>query len=428
MILKSLEPAVNDQEYGEIYPRYSGQSLANVPHTITQTLCHRSWGTPVDEHLYGGRVDMKGIKKVVLLLLDGFGYQMWLDADSQPGFFRDMSRKGTVIPITSVFPSTTAAAVTTMSTGLTPMEHGLPEWVLYLHELGLTINTLPFTKHDSQKRVSLKDEGANPRVLFRGNTIYSRMSRYGVESYSLINRMIMNSEYTKLIRQGSSIRSFVYVSDGAIKLRELARTARPVSYIHMYMDTIDSVTHMYGPFTEESRATISSMSSVLKSQFLDMVDWPDANDTLVIVTADHGHTTIDPSKVVYLNGDRELMGMLATDRGRRIPPTGSPRGIFMHINKSSIDRAYAYLQKNYSGIARTVLTSDAIRMGLFGRGRPSKAFVRRTGDILLLPKDGEAIWYEHVKGRKEKAIGVHGGMTKNEMLVPLAMARLSDLA
>ena len=427
MILKSLEPEVDDHEYGEIYPRYGGQSLANVPHTIAEVLGAKGNGMPIDRRLYGGRVDLEGIRKVVLILLDGLGYTMWLDAQGQRGFFRDMSRKGTVMPITSVFPSTTAAAVTTMSTGLTPVEHGLPEWVLYLHELGLTINTLPFTKLESDRRVSLKDEGADPRILFRGNTLYNDLARQGIESYSLINRALMNSEYTKLIRKGSSVRPFVYATDGAIKLRELARTARKGSYVNMYIDTIDSVTHAYGPFTEESRATIASISSTLKSQFLDMVDWADTEDTLVMVTADHGHTAIDPKKVVYLDGDMELLGFLATDRGRRIPPTGSPRGVFMHIRRSCIDSAYSHLQKNYSDIARVIRTSDAIRMGLFGSGRPSRAFLRRAGDMLLLPMEGKAIWYEHVKGRKERAIGVHGGMTRNEMLVPLGMARLSSL-
>ena len=75
-------------------------------------------------------------KKVVLFLIDGFGYKQWLNYADKYEFLKRFTKKGVVTPITTVFPSTTAAALTTINSGLTPQEHGLPEWWVYFDEIG----------------------------------------------------------------------------------------------------------------------------------------------------------------------------------------------------------------------------------------------------------------------------------------------------
>ncbi|MDE1859559.1 MAG: alkaline phosphatase family protein, partial [Candidatus Micrarchaeota archaeon] len=423
MILENFEPKLDNKEYGEVYPRYNGQSLANVPHTLMKLLGAKTNGIPINEKYYA-KLDASGIKKVAFILLDGFGYKMWMDSWKNPGFFNTMSKKGIVLPITSVFPSTTASAVTTANTGLTPIQHGLPEWQIYFHEIKMIINTLPFTPYYPQLTQSLTDKGIKSSILYNGKTIYEQLARQGVSCTSITNRVIANGLYTKIIKKGSKQASFVKPTDGVLKLKHIIESERKRAYVQLYIDNIDASTHAYGPFSEESRAEINSISNIFEKQLLEKIGKRAAEETLVVVTSDHGHSRINPSSMVYLNNDRKLTELLAIDGGKKILPTGSPRDVFLHIKKGQIETAVSYLQDRFSKVDDVMTTTQAIEMGLYGMGKPNKKFMDRVGDVLILPKEGESIWYEHIKGKKYKLIGVHGGLTKNEMLTPLAMARL----
>ncbi len=259
---------LEDPRYNEIYPRYDGQSLSNVPATVMHALDARTRRTGIDKRFYNRHIDLDGVNKVALIVLDGLGYTLWMDHNRKGGFFNAISHKGFLMPITSVFPSTTAAAITTVNTGLTPLEHGLPEWVVYMREIGMIINTLPFTAFMSESRVDLQDKGIDPRILYNGRTVYEQLADQGIKSATLTHRALVNSAYTGIIKKGSDILGYVYPSDAAMKLRRLIESDEK-SYINLYMENIDTSTHAYGPFTEESRAEIDSVSQALKMQLLD---------------------------------------------------------------------------------------------------------------------------------------------------------------
>ena len=425
MILKKLEPAANDD--GEIFPLYAGQSLANVPHTIAKLLGVKPYGIPISDELFGGRIDTKGIKNIVLLLFDGLGYNMWLDA-KQSGLIKNISNRGIVLPITSIFPSTTAAAITTINTGLSPAEHGLPEWILYMKELGMLIETLPFAAITKKGKRSLSKSDTNPNILYKGKTIYQAFARHGIESFTLSNRSIINSIYTKLMKSGSTSIPFVGVSDSAIRLRQLLeKGGTHRKYVHLYLENIDAVSHSYGPFSEESRAEIKSVSDAFYYNLVEKANKKMADETLVIITADHGHTKVDTKMVHFIDDDKKLKGFLANGQKGKILPTGSPRNVFLHIKEGQLDSAYEYLSGKFADTARVMLSSEAVDMGLFGNSKPSRRLLDRIGNMIIFPNDGKALFYPYSNDRKLEYVGLHGGLSRNEMLIPLGMARLSSL-
>lgn len=412
---------------GFVYPQYDGRSIANIPATIEGLLGAKPEGMQIDSSIYKDIVGNERFEKVVLLIVDGFGYRMWRESNGSKGFFSKVAEKGVLAPITSVFPSTTAASITTLSTGLTPQEHALPEWVVYFDEVRTTINTLPFAPVD-EKDGNLISRGGKPEMLYNGRTIYQRLESQGISSFTFTQRSITDSTYNNIIKRGSAPVSYLKPSDAAIRLRKTLENAKGRSYLNFYIDTIDSMTHLYGPSTEESNAEIANVSTVLQRNFLDKLDKSTAKDTLVMVTADHGHIGIEPDKITYLNEDRKLMGMLDRNSDNAmIPPTGSPRDVFLHIKEERLDEAVEYLSGRLGKAAKIMRVDDAMKEGLFGRGNVDRRFSARIGNLMLLPYGNNAIWYEHVPGQKFKLIGVHGGMSANEMLSPLGIARLSDL-
>ncbi len=423
MILRDVErEVIKADANGFVLPRYDGFSLYNVPHTATNILGGKPAGRILDASI-GNRLDTHGIKKVAILLVDGFGYDMFVKSMGYASFFRKISEKGIIAPITSGFPSTTAASITTMNTGLTPPEHGLLEWVLYFKEIGKTINTLPFTSMDN---VPLRGKHS-PEILYSGKTLYEHLNKEGINAYSIIDRQLDKSEYNNLFSKAKKGITHVKNSDLAIRLRDALEGEKGKGYFYAYISSVDTSTHAHGPHTEESEAEILSVSHSIEDGLLAKLKQETAEETLLMITADHGHTLLDPKKTIYLNRYRSLDALYARDsNGTAIPPVGSPRDVFLHIRAGKLQEAADFLSKKLEDTAEVLKIDEAIEKGIFG-DQTSKAFSERAGNLIILPFGGKSVWYEHVHGKKHEMIGMHGGLSKEEMLIPLAAVRLSEL-
>ena len=121
--------------------------------------------------IYKDFIEINSSEKIVLFLIDGLGYRQWLNyCKNDCGFFNLAAKRGVSIPLTTIFPSTTASAITTINTGLTPQEHGLPEWLVYFKEIDMIIKTLPFAPIDEKNKDKLLRMKIKPDLLFRGKT------------------------------------------------------------------------------------------------------------------------------------------------------------------------------------------------------------------------------------------------------------------
>jgi len=217
-----------------------------------------------------GNVETSGADNVILLLCDGLGYNEWT-RQSGRGFIGSISAKGSVRPITTVFPSTTAAALTTVSTGLTPQEHGLPEWYVYMDEVGDTIATLPFARVGDRGRDTLEGE-LNPKALFSGKTIFQKLRDEGIVSTSLTNRTLAYTAYSTVSRVGSEVLPYSTASDFTVSLRRLVERSRGKNFFYAYWSLVDTIEHIYGPKTDESEVEASLISHAFREGFLSKLD------------------------------------------------------------------------------------------------------------------------------------------------------------
>jgi plasmid stabilization system protein ParE len=108
-------------------------------------------------------------------------------------------------------------------------------------------------------------------------------------------------------------------------------------------------------------------------------------------------------------------------------PTGSPRDVFLHIEPDRLEEIHDYLVQELGDQAYILKVTDAIEMNLFGGGQTHNSFHDRIGNLLILPRGNHTIWFEHVKGEKFSLKGHHGGLHKEEMLIPFAAANLANL-
>lgn len=414
-----------EPEEGSVRPRYDADCVSNVPSTILSILGVEDGRTRLPRKALG-EVDTSGVENVVLFALDGLGWSEW-GRQTGSGFFGEMNSKGHAVPITTVFPSTTSAALTTLVTGLTPQEHGLIEWFLYLKEAGMVIQTLPFSPVGARGSDTLLSK-VNPRILFHGETIFARLKREGVQSHSYLSRYISRSAYSRLAHAASSVHGNNSLSDLAVMLRRTLESGRQPSFHYVYWSSIDTLEHVYGPEGEESYLEAAGVSYALKAGLLDKLGRDTASKTLLIVTADHGHVYSPMEDAAWLNEHKRLARSLARGpNGKKVLPWGSPRDVYLRVQDDRVDEIYGYLSDELEGTASVVKTEDAVASGLFGRGEPSAAFPERVGNIMVLPKGTKSVWYRYPRVEPPSLVGQHGGMHRDEMTVPLAVARASSV-
>jgi predicted AlkP superfamily pyrophosphatase or phosphodiesterase len=427
MILKEIENIIQKQKgEGEfVYPFYEKYCFSSIPSTVLKFFNIKSKRDPLPAELYK---KIENPNKVVVFLIDGLGYNQWLKYSKEYWLFDVLNQKGLVSPITTVFPSTTAATLTTINSGLTPQEHALPEWVVYFKEINMIINTLPFTQLDKKGQDRLLEMGINPKILYSGSTIYQTLKKEGVESFAFINESYAYSCYSKLVHKGSTILPFINSSDLVVRLRKALEKEKGPDYFYVYVGDLDSIEHKYGPHTEEYRAELSLLSFLLKKELLEKIDRKVAKEILFIITADHGQKNVSPKETVYLNKYKKLVNAFQRGKKKPILPTGSPRDVFLHIKPDKLENIFNLLSHKLKEKAKVMKTQEAIEKGLFGLGKPKKEFIERAGNLLILPYKNNTIWYEYSKGKKFDLLGHHGGLSKDEMLVPFGIAMLSDLA
>ncbi len=424
-IMDKIEKDKGDSNF--IYPYYKKYCFSNIPSTILEFFHIKKKRKNLLSKIINDNLAIEDVSKVVFFLFDGLGYNLWREYLEKFDFFYNFNKKGIVMPLTSVFPSTTAATLTTINSGLTPQEHGLPEWVTYFKEIDMIVNTLPFSPLGGNGRDDLLKIGISPKILFKGETIYQILEKSGVRSFSFINESYANSAYSRLVHRGSIKVPFNFPRDLAVKLRRSIKEEDGPTYSYVYLDDVDYAGHKYGPHTEEFIDEISSFSNFFK-KFLDGMDQETAKETIILIAADHGILNVSPNQTIYLNKFQELVDSFQiSEIGNIIHPTGSPRDIFLHIREDKLEKMFDFLSKKFKDKAQILRTEEAIKMNLFGTGEPIEEFYDRIGNLLILPYGNNTIWYEHIEGKKFEALGHHGGLSREEMLIPFAIANLSDL-
>lgn len=429
-ISKEVEKEIiKSKKKGEfIYPFYEKYCFSNIPSTIMKLFGIKSKRPVLPSKLYKDKIGIKDSEKIILLLIDGFGYTQWLKYFRKYKFLDNFTKNGQVSPITTIFPSTTAAAITTINSGLTPQEHALPEWVVYFKEIDMIINTLPFTPLNNKILDRLLDLGVDSKILFNGKNIYQILKEKGIKSFSFISKSYVNSAYSNLVYKGSKRISIENISDLTTKLRNILKKEKGPAYFYVYVGDLDTISHKYGPHTKKYHKELSSISISFQKEFLEKMNRNSLKGITMIITGDHGHIKIEPKKTIYLNKYRNITDNLQkSKKGKLIQPTGSPRDVFLHVEPEKLEITKEFLSNKLKGKAKVIKTKDAVNANLFGIGKSNKKFYDRIGNLLILPYKNKTIWYKHSKDEKFDLLGFHGGLNKEEMLVPFAIAKLSDL-
>lgn len=402
----------NEFTPGTIRPDYQDYNFANVTPTVASVLgvdCGRQ--LPAD-----ALGSYRDVSNVLVVIIDGVRYDRWLETEA-PLFQRARSR-GLVTPLTSVYPSETAAAMTTYHTGRQPVQHGLLGWEQYFEAVGEQVEPL---KSRTVDRRSLEAEiEAGTLDSFAGGTIHSELKAADVGSAVVQPEGTLTHAFAAERHQNATSVPFGNPGEGAVEATN-ALESPDHSFVSLYYTEVDSVSHVRGTQTTHYEATMYMLSAGLE-RALGGVDADVAADTLVLFTADHGHVETGPDTTgTVLTEIAAVTENLARGAdGEPIMPTGGARNVHLHLQNGSVEEVRTAL----SDLNASIWTqSEALDADLFGDREPSDRFRQRCGDLILVPNDS-SIWYDSVKFEH---LGQHGGLHPDEMLIPFTAVRLSEL-
>ncbi len=408
-----------------IAPQYGGRCFADLPPTI-QRLLTGAGEMALAPDITAGLADR--YDTVILLFIDSFGWRFFEQAAPLYPALQRFVHDGRAARLTAQFPSTTAAHVTTIHSGLPVAAHGIYEWFHYEPQVDAIIAPLRYSFAGDEQAGTLAKTGVTGERLYPQQTIYQALAVHGVQSFVFQDASIAASTYSNSLLAGAQVQPCKTITQALVNVAELTATLDRPSYIFLYHDQIDGVCHQHGPDAIQTEAEIDTFFSLLERQFWQRLRTRRGRRTLLLLTADHGQVKINPNTTIYLNRRPELVSVerfLKTSRQRwPLIPAGSARDLFLSILDDHLDEAQAFLADRLQGRAEVHKTNDLIAAGYFGPTPPSPVFMERVGNLVILPLEGEGVfWYE--KGRfEQKFWGHHGGLTPGEMEIPLLVAEL----
>jgi len=425
MLNSSSLDAVNSAKFSQrfIKPLYDSYCFSALPQTIEFMLTGEGH-IALPQDTFGDLPT--SYKKVILFFVDAFGWRFFNRYAEKYAILKTFLKHGVVSKMTSQFPSTTAAHVTCMHTGLDVGQSGIYEWNYYEPLVDDVITPLLFSYAGDKERDSLKRAGVPAEAFFPRQTVYQKLQTRGVTSYVFQSDAYTPSTFSNVVYKGSTVIPYKKLADALTQLAELvvADTA-PAAYYFLYFDKIDAICHVYGPnshqFEETLDAFLRMMDELLYKKLIGK-----AEHTLLALTADHGHVEVDPRRTYYLN--KQSAGIeqyLQTNRkGKLLVPAGSARDMFLHVKEERMDEALTLLQRHLQGKAEVYRTEQLVIEHFFGPAQPSKEFMARVGNLVILPYQNESVWWYEGGKFEMHYLGHHGGLTPEEMEIPLLLLPL----
>jgi hypothetical protein len=395
-----------------VLPDYDAYNVRNIKSLIAKVYGEGSLG----EVILPDNVvdDFDGVEKVFLVIMDGFGYNRLLaHVKEHDGALAELVAKGVLKPFTSPFPATTSTSLVSIFTGLTPAEHGVLGYQMYSPQYGCIVNTLemkPVYGYSAEVEIA-RD------IARRVKPWMPAFQEHGIRTLIATKGSIMGSGLSRVVHANIDVIPYVLESEMLAKCRKVLEQPGPV-FLVLYYSGVDTLEHRYGPYSDEVTSEIQSFEFLLKT-FLGKLSEATKLETLMMLTSDHG--VQETERTHYVKDIPEIWGRL------QLPPVCDSRCGFLFAKQGEKENLKDAFERNVDGF-KLVASSELIETGVFGDPTAAKSLQPLVGDWAALSKGPSALSYPYYEDdRNREQHGGHGGMTAEEVLVPLLSMRLSKV-
>lgn len=324
-------------------------------------------------------------KNVVLILLDGLGSKILEEHLNEEDFLYKYGRES----IFSVLPTTTAAATTSVMSGLNPCEHGWIGWDVYFNDINKIVTL--FTN-------KIKD------------------SEQFAEEYNVAREKMPYKDFCELIKEKNSdvnaVKLFPFGNDKYASFEEAMQKVEKLcnngekNFIYVYNDNPDKIMHQTGTISDETHKTIKELNYNIEKLSSKI------QNTTIIVIADHGHIDSEP---IYLTDYPQILDTL------RMDISVESRACAFFVKKDKIKQFEELFFQNFSKYFTLYKKSEVIKENMLGVGTENKYFQDAIGDYMAF-----GISNKYFRSNKEckKFVSQHAGITNDEVLIPLIIKNM----
>jgi len=380
-------------------PPYEGGSIVNLMASILSA----TGGQGRYAELQGlDTQHLASAQHIVLLVIDGLGFQFLQSCPAGDVMRRHLKRS-----MTSVFPPTTATAITTYLTGLAPRQHGLTGWFMYFKELDTVATVLPFTTR--MGAVPLTDFGVSARTLLGHEPVFDGIDR---NCFCVSPLQIAHSEFNRSHTGKAEIKPYDSLMEFFSTIEDVITQTNGKTFTYAYWSKLDHLSHVNGV----NSLCVEKHLAELDAGFDELQHRVEGTDTILLVAADHGFVDISPDRIIKVSDHPELRETL------RVPLCGEPRTAYCYVSPARSHAFLEYVESELADYALCVESETLIQQGYFGPGPSHPGLRDRIGNFTLLMRDGYAIQDTLPGEDPPTLVGMHGGSSSAELQVPLIIA------
>lgn len=323
----------------------------------------------------------KKYKNCIILLIDGMGMNILnenLEGD-------DFLRKNILFSEHAIYPSTTAASTTATVSGRAPQESGWTGWENYIKELDRDIILFTGENYFTGEKTGRTGYDFMPVIPF-----YSDMRVRGYQ---------INPDFSK---------PQVDIND--VLNQSLEKLNNPKGVIeYVYWPEPDTIMHKTGPYSIETKTMLKEINDKVERYANTLPE-----DTLLIISADHGHTPVEPIDFYHCKSIYKYL---------KNNPSNDSRCITFRVKDGCHKEFEKTFNQLFGNIYKLMKSEDAIKEGYFG---PANTPIHSRisdflGDYVAMATNKYYFNYKGPDGHIFKSH--HAGITKDEMEVPVIVIR-----
>ncbi|MDL9979709.1 alkaline phosphatase family protein [Microbacterium sp. ASV49] len=332
-------------------------------------------------------------RSAIVFVIDGLGAA---NLAARSGHARFLAAAGGRKDVArTVFPSTTAAALTSLLTGTPPGEHGI---------LGYRVR-VPGARDTVNQLKGWETDGLDPHAWQRAVPLLERETAAGRPVFVVSHGKYAGTGFTEAILRGAQFVAVDDLRDRALRAADLAAD-NPGALIYLYAPDLDAVGHKHGWESDRWTAALERVDAAAR-----VLDDALRQNAGAVVTADHGMVDIPRHRQILLaEGDALLDGVALIG--------GEPRMLHLYAEQGAEASLLEAWRASESSRSWVVSRDEAIGSGLFG---PVDAAVRdRIGDVVVAARGGIVYYDDRVADKApRRMVGQHGSLTDAERIVPL---------
>jgi len=322
--------------------------------------------------------------QIVLLVLDGLGFTQLAGYSDVLSNLAGFSRQR----ISSVAPTTTATALTSISTGATPATHGLLGYRIRL-ERDKVMNTLSWSIPSDPGWKAPRPEDVQPAIPFMN-----------FQPKVVTKAQYQHTGFTRAHLRDTQMFDYRLPSTMVDHVEELLQQGE--AFVYAYYEGIDTVAHEYGLrgcYLEELRFVDYLLGRLISTL---------TPGALLLVTSDHGQVEVPEAPIRLDESILESTRVLS----------GEGRFRWLHVKDGKLDKVVEIASELYGKDAWVVTKDQLIDGGYYGSSVKNAFEASRLGDVALIAKTNVA-FLDPLDTGPYNLVCRHGSLTENELQVPL---------